>query len=98
MHKEGSSELPIVNLSPPDNINLMVGESLDLSSNLCPYIEGDRSVLKDIKNMYSKDPLLSRVLGCINHHKNFTINNDFIYIKNYTDQSVLCIPSVVQNK
>ena len=97
-HKEGSSKLPIVNSSPSDNNNPMIGESLDLSLNLRPYIEGDRSILKDIKNGYSKDPLLSKVLGCIDHHKNFIIDDDFIYTKNRTDQSVLCIPSVVQNK
>ena len=95
MHKEGSSEPPILNLSPPDNLNLMVGKSLDLSLNLHPHIKGDRSVLRDIKNRYSKGPLLSKVLGGIDHHKNFTIDNDFIYTKNCTDQSVLYIPSVV---
>ena len=97
-HKEGSSEPPNPNSSPPDNINPMVGELLDLSSNIRPHIEGDRSVLRDIKDGYSKDPLLSKVLESINHHKSFTINDNFIYTKNRADQSVLCIPSVVQNK
>ena len=97
-HKEGSLEPPIPNSSPPDNINPMIGESLDLSSNIRPHIEGDRSVLRDIKDRYSKDPLLSKVLESIDHHKSFIINNDFIYTKNHADQSVLCISSVVQNK
>ena len=97
-HKEGSSKPPVVNSSPSDDNNPTIGESLDLSSNLHPHIEGDRSVLKDIKNGYSKDPLLSKVLGCIDHHKNFIIDDDFIYTKNRADQSVLCIPLVVQNK
>jgi hypothetical protein len=97
-HKEGGSELPIFNPSPPNNLNLTVGELLDLSSDLCPHIEGDCSVLRDIKDGYLKDPLLLKVLACINHHKNFQINNDLIYTKNRADQSVLYIPSVVQNK
>jgi len=61
-------------------------------------VEGDCSILKDIKNGYPKDLLLSKVLENITHHKSFEIIKDLIYTQNHAGDSVLCIPSIIQKK
>jgi len=76
----------------------MIRESLGQLPNLRPRVEGDRSILKDIKNGYPKDPLLSKVLGNVAHHKSFEIIKDLIYTQNRAGDSVLCIPSIIQKK
>jgi len=76
----------------------IVGESLDHLPDLHPHVEGDRSVLEDIKNGYAKDPLCSKVLQNVGHHKSFKIIDDLMYTRNRANASILCILSIVQNK
>jgi len=65
---------------------------------LRPHIEGDHSILDDIKSGYAEDPLCSKVLDNIGHHCNFEAVDGLLYTRNCADISVLCIPSVVQCK
>ena len=65
---------------------------------LHPQVKGDRSILSDIKRGYEKDPLCAKVLASVEQYRNFKIIDDLLYTRNRTDISVLCIPSVVQNK
>jgi hypothetical protein len=76
----------------------MIGESFGQFPNLRPRIEGDRSILKDIKSGYTEDLLFSKVLENIGHHKNFETEDGLLYTRNHADESVLCIPSVIRKK
>jgi hypothetical protein len=49
----------------------------------------------EIKKGYPKDPLCSKILGNIRHHKNFEIVDEFLYIHNCIGEWVLCIPLIV---
>lgn len=97
VHKERE---PMVGEQPPtnDHIDLTVGESMGHFPDLHPQVEGDHSILSDIRCGYVKDPLLAKVLANIEHHQNFKVINDLLYTRNQPDVSVLCIPPVVQNK
>jgi hypothetical protein len=59
--ESGTSSSAITQLPIDDQSDPMVGESLDHLPDLCPRIEGDRSVLEDIWAGYAKDPLCSKV-------------------------------------
>jgi hypothetical protein len=67
-------------------------------SDLCPRLEGDQSLLKDIKNRYIKDPLFTKVLKNVGHHKNFEIMDNLLYIHNCAGEFVLCIPLAMPKK
>src|SRR5207302_4952832 len=60
--------------------------------------EGDRSILEDIRKGYAKDPLCSKVLENIGHHERFEIIDGLLYTHNRVNDSVLCIPSIIQKK
>src|SRR6266404_9484915 len=51
----------------------MAIKSLGTFPNLRLHVEGDRSVLKHIQDGYLMDPLFSKVLDHIEHHKNFKL-------------------------
>ena len=76
----------------------MAIESLGTFPDLHPHMEGNRSVLKHIQDRYLTDPLFSKVLNHIEHHKNFELINDNIYTRNQVGASVLCIPAVIHQK
>jgi hypothetical protein len=76
----------------------MIGESFGQFPNLRLRIEGDRSILKDIKSRYTEDSLFSKVLKNIRHHKNFKTEDGLLYTRNCADESILCIPSVIRKK
>ena len=63
-----------------------------------PCIEGDCSILKDIRAGYALDPLCSKVLENIGHHRSFEIFDGLLYTRNRAGASVLCIPSAVVNR
>jgi len=81
-----------------DRVDPTISESIGQLPNLRPRVEGDRSILKDVKHGYIKDPLLSKVLENVAHHKSFEIIEDLIYTHNRAGDSVLCIPSIIQKK
>ena len=83
---------------PEQQVDPMVVESLGHLPNLRPRVEGDRSILTEIKKGYAKDPLCSKILENVGHHKNFEIVDDLLYTRNRAGESVLCIPSIVQKK
>ena len=60
----------------------MVLELMGSHPNLCPRVEGDRSILRDIKDAYAKDSILAKVLNKEGHHKNFDIVEGLIYTCN----------------
>jgi hypothetical protein len=98
-HKENKPE-PLVNeqVSPEEQANPRVIESLEHFPNLHPWVEGNHSILNEIKKGYSKDPLYSKILENIRHHKKFKIMDDLLYTYNHAGESVLCIPSIIQKK
>jgi RNase H-like domain found in reverse transcriptase/Integrase zinc binding domain len=98
-HKESGQEPPVSQCMPlQDRANPMILESLGQLPDLHPRIEGDCSILHDIKNRYAKDPTFAKVLKKSEHHKNFEIADGLIYTCNRMGESVLCIPSVVLKK
>jgi hypothetical protein len=98
-HEERRRDPPLEPPAPPaDEPDPRVVESLGSLPNLRPRVEGDRSLLEDIKNRYPDDPLMSKVLHNIGHHKNFEVIKDLLYTRNRAGESVLCIPSVVAKK
>ncbi len=80
------------------NDDPMVIESLGMFPNLCPHMEGDCSILKHIQDGYLMDPLFSKVLDHIEHHKNFELINDNIYTCNRAGANMLCIPALIHWK
>jgi hypothetical protein len=95
-HKE---KMPIHGSPHPEaHSDPMVGESLDHLLNLHPRIEGDRSIIKNIKRGYTKDPLCTKVFANIEHHATFEISDDLLYTRNCLGKSVLCIPLTIQGK
>jgi len=97
-HEQPSDEHTVHVLRSNDQVDPMIRESLGQLPNLHPRVEGNRSILKDIKNGYPKDLLLSKVLENVAHHKSFEIIKDLIYTQNRAGDSVLCIPSIIQKK
>jgi len=97
-HEQPSDEHTVHVPQSNDQVDPMIRESLGQLPNLRPQVEGDHSILKDIKNGYPKDPLLSKVLENVAHHKSFEIIKDLIYTQNRAGDSVLCIPSIIQKK
>ena len=83
---------------PDDSSDPTVEESLGHLPDLRPRVEGDLSVIESIKNGYRNDPLFSKVLDNVGHHKNFEVVSDLLYTCNRADASVLCVPSAVHNK
>jgi hypothetical protein len=83
---------------PKDQSDPMIGESFRQFPNLRPHIEGNCSILKDIKSRYTEDSLFSKVLENIGHHKNFETEDGLLYTHNRADKSVLCIPLVIHKK
>jgi hypothetical protein len=84
--------------SPKDQVDPTINESLGHLPDLRPQIEGDRSILINIRNGYKDNPLLAKVLNNIEHHHNFETDNGLLYTRNRAGNSVLCIPSVIRNK
>jgi hypothetical protein len=80
---------------PKGQSDPIIGESFRQLLNLQPCIEGNCSILKDIKSRYTEDLLFSKMLKNIRHHKNFEAEDGLLYTHNYVDESVLCIPSVI---
>jgi hypothetical protein len=98
-HEEADKTSPPIEQTLTDPlVDPTVSASLGHLPDLRPRVEGDRSFLKDLKLGYTKDPLCSKVLDNVEHYKNFEILEDLIYTRNRTDESVLCIPSVVLKK
>ena len=60
----------------------MVLESMRSHPDLHPQVEGDWSILRDIKDAYAKDSVLAKVLNKEGHHKNFNIVEGLIYTRN----------------
>jgi len=89
---------PVPPPPPNDSPNPTVEESLGHLPDLRPRVEGDLSVLESIKHGYQKDPLFSKVLDNVGHHKNFEVFSDLLYTRNRADASVLCVLSVVHDK
>jgi len=98
-HKENMQEPPTVTQTlPDDQSDLMISESLGHFPDLRPQVEGDCTILEDIKKGYATDPLCTKVFKNVGHYKNFETINGLLYTCNRTGNSVLCIPSVIQNK
>ena len=57
-------------------------ESMGSHPDLCPRVEGDQSILRDIKDAYAKDSILAKVLNKEGHHKNFDIVKGLICTHN----------------
>ena len=57
-------------------------ELLGSHPDLHPRVEGDWSILRDIKYAYAKDSILAKVLNKEGHHKNFDIVEGLIYTCN----------------
>ena len=97
---EASRRNPVPAPPPPpdDSSDPTVEESLGHLLDLRPRVEGDLSVIESIKNGYRNDPLFSKVLNNIGHHKNFEVISDLLYTHNHVEASVLCVPSAVHNK
>ena len=96
MHKEPKSTPRGVSSTKDDDP--MVLESLGSYPDLCPRVEEDRSILRDIKDAYAKDSVLAKVLNKEGHHKNLDIVERLIYTHNQEGIQVLCIPAVIHNK
>jgi hypothetical protein len=98
-HNENSGDvLPTEQTSPDANDDPTIEESLGHLPDLRPRVEGDRSIIKDIRSGYAHDPLCSKVLENIGHHPKFEESDGLLYTQNRAGTSVLCIPSVVQHK
>ena len=98
-HEEsGHNPVPALPPLPDDSSDPTVKESLGHLPDLCPQVEGDLSVLESIKSGYHNDPLFSKALNNIGHHKNFEVVSDLLYTHNHTEASVLCVPSIIHNK
>ena len=100
-HKENSPEPPAATpsrLQKDAQHDPTIGESLSHHPDLCPQVEGDCSILEDIKKGYAKDSLCSKVLENIGHHERFEVIDGLLYTCNRTNEPVLCIPSVIQKK
>jgi RNase H-like domain found in reverse transcriptase/Integrase zinc binding domain/Reverse transcriptase (RNA-dependent DNA polymerase) len=98
-NKESGQEPPIHQCMPlQDQADPTISESLGQLPDLRSRVEGDRSILKHLKEGYTKDLVLVKVLKNSEHHKNFKIVDGFIYTCNCAEDSVLCIPSVVAEK
>jgi len=68
-HKEHGDKPPIVEQLPSnDQDDPKVGESMGHFPDLCPRVEGDHSILSDIKLRYEKDPLCTKVLASVEQH------------------------------
>ena len=100
MHEESRQAPPSTEWILPlkDQSDPMIDESFRYFLNLQPYVEGDHSICKDIKSGYIEDLLFPKVLGNIGHYKNFEAEDGLLYTHNHVDESVLCIPSVIQKK
>jgi len=83
---------------PDDSSDPTVEESLGHLLDLHPQVEGDLSILESIKHEYQKDPLFSKVLDNVRHHKNFKVFSDLLYTRNRADASVLCVLSIIHDK
>jgi hypothetical protein len=98
-NKEVGHKPPILQqVLPEKQTNPTIFESMGQLPDLRPQLEGDQSLLKDIKTGYTKDLLFTKVLENIRHHKNFETADDLLYMRNCVGESVLCIPSVIQKK
>jgi hypothetical protein len=98
-HKENEPEPPVnERASPEEQADPKVIESLEHFPNLHPQVEGDHLILNEIKKGYSKDPLYSKILENVGHHKKFKIMDDLLYTYNHAGESVLCIPLIIQKK
>ena len=96
MHKEPKSMPWGVSSTKDDNPTVL--ESLGSYPNLHSQVEGDQSILRDIKDAYAKDSVLAKVLNKEGHHKNFNIVKGLIYTCSWEGIQVLCIPAVIHNK
>jgi hypothetical protein len=76
----------------------MLTELMGQPPDLCLCVEGDHSMLQDIKCRYTSNPLFVKVLENVKHHKTFEASNGLLYTRNHAGASVLCIPSVMQKK
>ena len=83
---------------PHDDSDPTVGESLGLTPDLRPRVEGDRKILDAFRSGYSEDPVCSKVLDKIGHHASFEVDDDLLYTKNRSGETVLCVPSVMHEK
>jgi RNase H-like domain found in reverse transcriptase/Reverse transcriptase (RNA-dependent DNA polymerase)/Integrase zinc binding domain len=98
-NKESSQEPPIhQRMLLQDQADPTISESLGQLPDLRSRVEGDCSILKHLKEGYTKDLILVKVLKNSEHHKNFEIVDGFIYTCNHAEDSILCIPSVVAEK
>jgi len=98
-HEEcGRSPVPAPSPLPDNSSDPTVEESLRHLPDLHPQVEGDLSILESIKHGYQKDPLFSKVLDNVGHHKNFKVLSDLLYTCNCADASVLCVLSVIHDK
>ena len=98
-HKEQTwevqtEETTLIEHSENTTINELLGNFPDLR----PHIEGDRSILQDIREGYQKDPLCIKLLENIEQHKKFEVEDDFLYTCNHADNNVLYIPSAIIKK
>ena len=100
VHEKSGQVLPSTEWILPlkDQSDPIIDESFGHFPNLQLCVEGDHSILKDIKSRYTEDSLFSKVLGNIGHHKNFEAEDGLLYTCNHTGESILCIPSVIQKK
>jgi hypothetical protein len=98
-HKENELEPPVnERVLPEEQADPRVIESLEHFPNLRPQVEGNHSILNEIKKGYFKDPLCSKILENVGHHKKFKIMDNLLYTYNHIGESVLCIPLIIQKK
>jgi RNase H-like domain found in reverse transcriptase len=99
INKESNQSLPVLLRAPPENSpDPTIEESSGQLLDLCPQLEGDCSVIDDIRSGYVDDLLFAKVLTNTKHHKNFEASDSLLYTRNRAGDSVLCILLVVLNK
>ena len=94
-----SDDAPSIGPAPQmDHQDPTIGDSLGHLPDLRPRMEGDHSMLTHVKEGYLKDPLCTKVLNNIEHHKNFKVIDSLLYTHNRADENVLCVPPVIHAK
>jgi hypothetical protein len=65
-----------------DHPDLTVADLLEQLPDIRPRLEGDRSLFEGITDRYRHNPLFTKVLGNIGHHKNFEMVDGLLYTCN----------------
>ena len=96
VNKETSQELTAPDKT--DHEDPTVHQSIRPVPDLHPQIEGDRTILREIRHGYTANPLFAKVLENVEHHHNFEAIDGLLYTHNHAGDNVLCIPSAIRKK